>query len=57
MAEEAKKGVEGIKGLIEERRSIPKSDKQQLKEVSKRIKKVHQEQEKSKKKRDDPADA
>ena len=34
MTEEAKKGDDEIKRLIEERRSIPKSDKQQLKGVS-----------------------
>ena len=46
-----------IRRLIEERRKIARGEKQQVKEVSKQIKKVHQKQEKLKKTRKDTTDS
>ena len=45
-----------IKRLIKERRTIAREDKQQLKEVSKRIKKCIRNKTRAKKARDDTAD-
>ena len=50
IAEEKHKKDNEIKRLIEERRSIPNSDQQQLKEVSKRIKKCARNKNRAKRK-------
>ena len=46
--EKIKEGDDEIRRLIEERRRITKGDRHQLREVSKRIKKVHQRQKRTK---------
>ena len=48
---------EAIRRLIEERRNIVKGDKHQLKDLSKKIKTVHQRQKKNKTTRKDTADS
>ena len=55
-AKKTESGDDEIKRLIKERRTIAREDKQQLKEVSKRIKKCIRNKTRAKKERDDTAD-